>query len=818
MPQGRSCLKNLDETDCLNDSDAVTCKAKRVRFSPENETFEFEDSDMNRENTPAKTRAARAAMRSRVRRAEEKVSAVIENAGNSESFEETKDSPKRNTRYQAQKVIEGHVVKASPPLVREKKAKKGTKIKSRVSEIVDRSAELAPMLEMEDNTCGKENGRPIRRHLRSREVVVENGSELGNEDAIIPRKNPVQTRSKKMTPKDSNEVLTTDEISKDSISAGEGEIFETGRVFRQSKRKASGDGKSELLGGELEKRKMVERITRSRAQLVGQEASAVEGEKETGDESELQVSKDSEPVLQLEEPSKFLGRNTLRQKSVVSQTDPSVRNETRKQCKDTRLEEEASETEAGSEEKEKGSLPYGPLRRSRSNASVFKSTISPDEELATHEAVGRNHQLMHLGEPITEKAASKPAASTEILKENEKVSQHNGPLRRSRRKTSVFKSTVSPDEELETHEAVGRNHQLKHLGEPITEKSASKPEASTTILKENEKVPQHNGPLRRSRRNTSTKSSAPAADGNLMADNIVGRNEHSKNLRESTSEKETSATEVHLRRSNRSVSRHDSISASTLMDSIPDATEKNEEQKRRLVAGEVTRKKKQQRRSKISSSKGEAPLTESMLDTEETSSIDLELSKPEAAGSKSPVFIYQEGTSEDTSKKRKSSRKVSSAKKKQHELVEVCPVISDLEEVEDHTTVNFEDIPSQSAAAVEEDVVENLTTVNLDDILSKSAVSVEEDISMENVKENLVQDDVNEGNKVDEESQFQNMRRDLDYDNSVEPQGDQYSSKVSNKLVSPVSGSSSVHQPDYAGKCLLAFETIIISVYIYIFI
>ncbi|KAJ9675548.1 hypothetical protein PVL29_024465 [Vitis rotundifolia] len=276
------------------------------------------------------------------------------------------------------------------------------------------------------------------------------------------------------------------------------------------------------------------------------------------------------------------------------------------------------------------------------------------------------------------------------------------------------------------------------------------------------------------------------------------------------------------------------------MDGIPNAIGKNKPQKRRLqpileeetsviekeplieelprqskynaskcnivgparVAGEVKGKKKQWRRSKFPSSKGEAPLTESMLDTEETPGIDVELSEPEAAGSKSSVLIHQEGTpkDKDTSKKRKSSRKISSAKKQQHGSVEVCPVISDLEEVEDRTTVNFKDIPSQSAAAIEEDIVEDLTTVNLEDIPSQSAVAVEEDISMENDKENLVQDKVNEGNKVDKESQFHNMRRYLDYDNSVEPQGNQYSSKVSKELVSPVFDFSSVQQPDYTGS------------------
>lgn len=774
VPESRSCLKNLDEIGCLNDFDAVTCKPKRVRFSPENETFEFEHSEVDRKNT----RAARAARRSMVRLAKVKVSAVSENTGNTESCEETKDDPNRITRYQTQKFIEGHVVKASPLLSREKKAKKGTRVRSSVSEDVEERAKLAPMSEVDDNACGKENGRPIRRHLRSREVVIENASELANEDAIIPRKNSVQTRSKKMNLKDSNEVLTTNEISKDTISPGEGQIFANGKVFKQSKRKASGDGKCELLDGELEKRKVVGRITRSRAQLVAEEASAVEGEKETEDESELQVSKDSEAV-QLEEPSKFVGKNTLRQKSVVFQSDPSVRNESRKQGKDTRLEGETSGTEGGSKEKEKASLPYGPLRRSRRNASVVKSTVSPDGELATQEAVERNHPLKHLGEPVMQKAGSQPEASID--------------------------------------------------------------------LKESEKVSQHNGPVRRSRRNTSCKSIAPAADENLVVDNIVGRKQHSKYLRESTLEKKSSATEAHLRRSKRNASRHDSISASTLTESIPNATEKNEAQKRRLqlileeetsaveedpLIDELPRqskrnastcnivgpakvdgvmgKKKQRERSKFPSSKGEAQLTESMLNTETTPSIDIQLSEPVAAGSKSPVLIHQRGTPEDTSKKRKSSRKTSSAKKKQHESVEICPVISDLGEVEDCTTVNFEDIPVQSAASVEEDVVEDLTTVNLEDILSRSAVAIEEDISMENVKENLVQDNVNEANKVDEVSQFQIMRRDLHYDNLIEPKGDQLSSTVSSGLVSPVYGSSSIHQSDYAGKCLLAFETMII--------
>ncbi|RVW48825.1 hypothetical protein CK203_103543 [Vitis vinifera] len=176
VTQGRSCLKNLDGIDSLNDSNAVTCDPKRVRFSPENETFEFEDSEIDRENTPARTRAAR------------------------RYSEQNHEAPRtKNHRGACSEVF--------ITSCKEKGAKKGTKIKSTVSEIVDKSAKLSPVLEMDDNARGKENGRPIRRQLRSREVVVENASELGNEDSIIPKKNPVQTRSKRRNPKDSNEFL-----------------------------------------------------------------------------------------------------------------------------------------------------------------------------------------------------------------------------------------------------------------------------------------------------------------------------------------------------------------------------------------------------------------------------------------------------------------------------------------------------------------------------------------------------------------------------------------------------------------------------------
>ncbi|XP_019154949.1 PREDICTED: uncharacterized protein LOC109151393 [Ipomoea nil] len=44
MIRGRSCLKAVDDGECENDSDGVDRKAKKVRFSPENELIEFTKS------------------------------------------------------------------------------------------------------------------------------------------------------------------------------------------------------------------------------------------------------------------------------------------------------------------------------------------------------------------------------------------------------------------------------------------------------------------------------------------------------------------------------------------------------------------------------------------------------------------------------------------------------------------------------------------------------------------------------------------------------------------------------------------------------
>ncbi|KAL7176162.1 hypothetical protein ACSBR2_029675 [Camellia fascicularis] len=304
--RGRSCLKKVGDLASENDSDAVTRQLKKVRFSPENEMFEF----VELEAEPAEMK--RGARRKSIMRPEvKKQSFVIEN-------KEIVENPIRTTRSRTQKFSTGGVIEVVLPIVEAKRTKRVVKSDSleekdgvsgdKPPAVVDSSDNLAS-----DSTAVEENRVPTGRSLRNREVVSKKSKGV-DEVVAISRKNQTQRNSKKRN------VETTDEISENNALAADGGITQPEKALRWSKRNVEKVEDYALLNQDLGKNEMVgrRRNTRCRTQLAENASTAESG---TRTETEVEVHGKLEVVLQLEEPSRRPVRNGNRRQSVMPQVE-----------------------------------------------------------------------------------------------------------------------------------------------------------------------------------------------------------------------------------------------------------------------------------------------------------------------------------------------------------------------------------------------------------------------------------------------------------------------------------------------------------------
>ncbi|KAK9270955.1 hypothetical protein L1049_026543 [Liquidambar formosana] len=626
VTRGQSCLKNLIEIPSDNDYKDVPQKSKKVRFSPKNEMIEFvylEDSD---NEIPQPTKRA-----TRSRSAKPVVNNsgfATENNANTKLSEEIMDNPVRVTRSRAQNLTEGDVVVVSSPPVERKKVRRGPKSRSMEAKRIDGVDDPPSVVELADNVD--------------------------------------------ITDAHANEIRGSD----DKILAGEGGNSKPGKLPRRSKRNATKTTESALLDGESGQIEMARRITRSRTQVVGEEASALEIGKVTGT-TEFEIQKECEVVLRLKEPLRGLGRKASKRKSVAPQkemvrSDGSlllVRNETRKQMRNTLLEEEPSQIDV----------------------------------------------------------------NVEILKENEMVSLANRPLRRSRRNTMMLKSTALAPEELRTHEIVGSIEPSQQLRESISVKEASVNE-------------EH---LRRSRRTASRSDSTVTANGMDGIANGAGKNKPQKRRRDPVLEEETSMTDCEPiiedppRRFTRNASKRESIAPAGLSRK---AVENKQPQNRWTV--QILEEE-----APLSTSK--SALNEPIVDAGATVA---EASKRLIEPSHSKEVVI------DSKKRRQGSwRKSSSMKRSSY--MEVHPVISDVEEIKDLTTVDLEETLAPKS-------VKSLgvtTNQETESFVMESVVATEnESFAMGNDKEDLLQGDTHKGDDDDQACWSPNRREDFNYDNLVE--------------------------------------------------
>ncbi|KAM7518678.1 hypothetical protein LguiB_017640 [Lonicera macranthoides] len=299
--RGRSCLKGLDEIESVDNSDVVNRPKKKVKFSPDNEMFEYSKS-VPRE----KRRMARRSPKS----------LAVQNVDRFESNEEFVENPIRVTRSRTHSLVEDDLVSIMNPPMEKKRGKKS------VRKVVD----------LYDNSVDEEAKVSTRRLLRNREVV---------DTGVVSVQNPVGKRGRKRgidridEPQSSVVVLSvkskTDVETEIEVQTEDDGVHQVKEPLRRSGRsrkslmpravnedKSQRNGKkaeeSEILNGDLGK---VEpgrgKITRARAQL-GVKVSAVGSKSIT--ETQIGVQRGAE-VLNIEEQMRQTGRNNNRRKSII---------------------------------------------------------------------------------------------------------------------------------------------------------------------------------------------------------------------------------------------------------------------------------------------------------------------------------------------------------------------------------------------------------------------------------------------------------------------------------------------------------------------
>ncbi|KAI8004038.1 hypothetical protein LOK49_LG08G01321 [Camellia lanceoleosa] len=179
--RGQSCLKKVGDLASENDSDAVTRQLKKVRFSPENEMFEF----VELEAEPVEMK--RGARRKSIMRPEvKKQSFVVEN-------KEIVENPIRTTRSRTQKFSNGGVIEVVLPIVEAKRTKRVVNSESlEVKESVS-GDNLPPVVDLSDKL--EENRVATKKSLRNREVQSKKSKEIDKD--VKPYRetveNPVRT-------------------------------------------------------------------------------------------------------------------------------------------------------------------------------------------------------------------------------------------------------------------------------------------------------------------------------------------------------------------------------------------------------------------------------------------------------------------------------------------------------------------------------------------------------------------------------------------------------------------------------------------------
>ncbi|KAE8100406.1 hypothetical protein FH972_018307 [Carpinus fangiana] len=469
--QDQSCSNDLGEISCENESKVVNKNAKKVRFSPENETFIFvgsgSDSDSDKDYTPVKKRAGRT--RSTVNPVPKKQVQVVENAGEMGVSGKLTDGPGRITRSRAQEVVQGDAV----PFVRKKRPRRGAKVEGMEVKDVGVRDKLPPDEVLGDNVAGFINAHDmVTRGLR------KTRNARGNDGVVL-----------------------LNYVSEDNGNVGEGAEHEKEKMAKRSRRNVTKEKGSAALSREMEKVEIVGKMTRSRTQLEGNASAVASGTKT------VEVQEECESVLQLEKPLKGLSREGSKRKSVAPQKGRVT-----------------SRILAG-----EGAEPGKVLRRSKRNATIDKDSKLLTGDLREIKAFDRTRGPEV---QIVEKASAVDSES-DILVDQEECEEEVPQLEETLKGPGAIASrqeSVVPQKAEKVRKRPLPKKVTRKRSRNADVEGASEVEPSVEPTKENEKDHLLNGRSRGSKRNTFN-SGAPTV-GDLGNHETVGIKKSRESLQE----------------------------------------------------------------------------------------------------------------------------------------------------------------------------------------------------------------------------------------------------------------------------------------------
>ncbi|XWS24944.1 hypothetical protein CRYUN_Cryun27aG0028200 [Craigia yunnanensis] len=449
---------NPEEIGGENEAKVAKKQAKKVRFSPENQTIEYEVSVYQHPRR-----------RSRQQLLSKNPAQIIVSAPSREDIRKVEDCQVRVTRSRVQNTIEDDVNKVFSAPIGRKRRRGGMKNRDAEVNNIGKS-EVLEMGEREDGH-DKVTGGLSGRQLRSRKNVTQEGSKI--------RKG-----------KGGDYVHLFDKISEE-IDVREDAKSKNGR--KQPTRNARKEDQSVTLSSEVEKFEVVSRVTRQSRVQPRDIASMDKSEVKT-----VGVQGGCEEVLQLKEPQKSRGKNALRQ-NAVSQ----------------RVSAENSLIAVG------GAAAEKPLRRSKRNAEkdCAKSATSVRSETHVRKVQEQSERDIALEEPpeclrryssrrksvvpqsvkggnkeeFSKKDTKKRSRTTEL----DAIVEHSGeiemakyaftlqdqaPFRRSRRKTAILNPPAQSDAELANKEDIDKLQQLlaPSLRKDVTEELPRKSSQSSS--------------------------------------------------------------------------------------------------------------------------------------------------------------------------------------------------------------------------------------------------------------------------------------------------------------------------------------------------
>ncbi|XP_017981271.1 PREDICTED: uncharacterized protein LOC18592650 isoform X1 [Theobroma cacao] len=618
---------NPEEIGSETGAEVAKKQARKVRFSPENQTIVYEVSVYRR---PGR--------RSRKQMLSKNPAQVIENAPKSEDIRKAEDCQVRVTRSGVQSTVEDDVNMVSTPSVGRKRGRGGMKNKDSEMINIGKSEVLEMGYRDDVKICNDEvTGGVSRRQLRRRKNVT-------HEDSKKIRKG-----------KGGDEVHMLDESSEESYVVCEDVGSKNGS--KQPTRNARKEDQSVALSNEVEKAEVVSRVTRqSRAQSKNV-ASMVKSEVKI-----VEVQRRCEEVLQLKKPQKGRGKSALRQK-IVPQRVRAENSllvlegaEAEKPLRRSNRNAEKDCAKTAKSETQVTKVPGGDIAFEKPS-ECLSSYSSSGKTVVCQSSKGENEEELVKRETRKRTRTTDLDAIVEHSGEIERAeyaftSQDQAPLRRSRRKTVILNTPAPTNAELANKEDIGQMLQFRapFVGKEVTEE-----------------LP------RRSSRNVSRYNSP----GTSKEDQIAFTKKDSgvkQQRQEPILEEETSVAEHHpieekaQRRSNRIASRSSSVAPPCPTASVV--------------------KKKQQSKSRITIIEA-AALSESLLAPGELPAGKDELVVEESAGNKNDLSLnvskQTAKNSERCSNKKRQGLTRNSGAKKQCGFAEASPLSLDLEELKDST-------------------------------------------------------------------------------------------------------------------------------------